>query len=82
VAPGKNNWPLVQYGANARALMSCDDFVVLEDAYKPQVVYSVDCVNKKGKMQKEHSLMVGQDETIVALLEECKKTPSSPSCKR
>jgi|SRR5260370_1016834 acid stress chaperone HdeA len=57
------------------ATLTCGDFVVLEDAYKPQVVYWVDGVNKKGKIQKEDVLMVGQDKTIATLVEECKKTP-------
>ena len=57
------------------AKMTCQDFIVMDDAYKPQMVYWMDGYNNKGKLQSEDVVLVGQDETIAALVEECKKTP-------
>ncbi|MFL9966977.1 HdeA/HdeB family chaperone [Paraburkholderia sediminicola] len=57
------------------AKMTCQDFLVMDDVYKPQMVYWMDGYNNKGKMQPEDVVMVGQDETVAALVEECKKTP-------
>jgi acid stress chaperone HdeA len=55
--------------------MTCQDFIVMDDAYKPQMVYWMDGYNNKGKLQPEDVVLVGQDETVAALVEECKMTP-------
>jgi len=64
------------------AKMTCQDFIVMDDVYKPQMVYWMDGYNNKGKLQTEDVVMVGQDETVAALVEECKATPKQSFAKK
>ncbi len=59
------------------AKMTCQDFLMMDDVYKPQMVYWMDGYNNKGKdaTPKMSSWSVRTQETVAALVEECKKTP-------
>ncbi|WP_341312058.1 HdeA/HdeB family chaperone [Paraburkholderia sp. IMGN_8] len=64
------------------AKMKCEDFIAMDDVYKPQMVYWMDGYNNKGKLQSEDVVVVGQEETVTALIEECKKTPKQSFAKK
>jgi acid stress chaperone HdeA len=59
----------------APAKMLCEDFITLDDAVKPKVIYWAEGLNRKGKPE---DAVVDIDETdrlIPVLVEECTKAP-------
>lgn len=59
------------------AQWSCQDFLEVQESFKPQVIYWVEALNKKGK-PREAWIDVGGTETMIpVVIENCKKQPNS-----
>ena len=55
--------------------MTCDDFLVIEDSFKPKVVYWAVAYGKGGKPEAAVIDVEGTEKIIPVLVEACKKAP-------
>jgi acid stress chaperone HdeA len=56
--------------------MTCEQFVAVDDVYKPTLVYWVAGVDKQG-VHETDTMVVDTATPIAAIVEECKKTPKA-----
>jgi len=64
------------------AKMTCKEFVVLDDAVKPKVVYWAEGFNSKGKEVDAVTDIDETDKLIPILVTECQKTPRTSLLKK
>jgi len=64
------------------AKMTCEEFVVLDDAVKPKVVYWAEGFNSKGKPVDAVADINETDKVIPMLVTECQKTPKASLLKK
>jgi hypothetical protein len=62
--------------------MTCKEFVALDDAVKPKVVYWAEGLNKKGKPVDSVVDVDETDRLIPVLVSECKESPEQPLMKK
>ena len=55
--------------------MSCEDFLSIEDNFKPKVVYWAVAYGQGGKPESAGINIAGTEKMIPVLVEACKKTP-------
>ena len=55
--------------------MTCEDFVGLEESFKPKVVYWAVAYGKNGQPDAEAVDVVGVEKVVPIVIEECKKVP-------
>ena len=55
--------------------MTCDDFLVIEDTFKPKVVYWAAAYGKGGKPEAAVLDVEGTEKVVLAVVEVCKKAP-------
>jgi acid stress chaperone HdeA len=57
--------------------ITCEEFVVLDETVKPQVIYFIEGATRKGKME---DAVISVDEIsnpVLWVLDECRKTPKA-----
>jgi acid stress chaperone HdeA len=59
------------------AQMSCSDFLAVQDAYKPALVYWISGVDKLG-VRETITNVVDVATPVAAVVSECQKTPAAP----
>ena len=59
------------------AKMTCEEFVALDDAVKPKVVYWAEGFNRKGKPVEAVVDIDATDKLVPVLVTECQKTPKA-----
>jgi len=59
------------------AKMTCEEFVTLDDAVKPKVVYWAEGFNRKGKPVDAVVDIDATDKLVPILVTECQKTPKA-----
>lgn len=64
------------------AEMTCEEFVVLDEAVKPKVVYWAEGFNAKGKPVDAIADIDETDRVIPMLITECQKTPKASLLKK
>jgi LysM repeat protein len=57
------------------AKMTCEDFVGLDESFKPKAVYWAVAYGKDGKPEAEDVDVVGVESVVPVVIEECQKTP-------
>lgn len=62
--------------------MTCEEFVVLEDALKPKVAYWADGFDSKGKLVDAVANIDETDKMLPELITECQKTPKASFLKK
>ncbi len=62
--------------------MTCKEFVALDDAVKPKVVYWAEGLNKKGKPVDSVVDVDETDKLVPVLVSECKETPENKLMKK
>ena len=62
-------------GKKALEKMTCEDFVVLEDSFKPDAVYWAIAYGEDGKPESAGVSVEGIQQIIPVVIEACQKTP-------
>ena len=77
VLMGGSTGTLAQTSAAKKPLgkMTCDDFLGIEESYKPKVVYWAVAYGKGGKPESAGVDIEGTEKIIPAIIEVCKKAP-------
>jgi len=57
--------------------MTCEEFLVLEDTFKPKVVYWAVAYGKGGKPEAAVLDVEGTEKVVPIIVEECKKAPKA-----
>jgi len=57
--------------------MTCEEFLVLEDTFKPKVVYWAAAYGKGGKPEAAVLDVEGTEKVVPIIVEECKKAPKA-----
>ena len=55
--------------------MTCEEFLVIEDTFKPKVVYWAVAYGKGGKPEAAVLDVEGTEKVVTIIIEECKKAP-------
>ena len=63
--------------ATKPAKMTCEEFVMLDDTVKPNVVYWAEGFNQKGKPVDAVVDIDATDKLVPVLVDECQKTPKA-----
>lgn len=74
--------PPVLAAPHKPAKMTCEEFVVLDEAVKPKVVYWAEGFNSKGKPVDAIADIDETDRVIPMLVTECQKTPKASLLKK
>ena len=57
--------------------MTCEDFLAIDDSFKPKVVYWAAAYGKGGKPEGAVLDVAGTDKLVPVLIEDCKKAPKT-----
>ena len=77
LALGIANISFAQSTTVSPAKMKCSEFVVLEDVYKPSVIYWATGVDKLGIRETDEITVDATHPVAEEVTEECKKTPNA-----